>query len=870
MFKKAVILFFCGCMYININTITKIKQQTITTTLDTGNNQPSDSLINSKIYENIPTVTLEDVESNDESGSDQGISPILSAGRDPFISAASFNWGITRFKIRGYDYDFFETYVNGVPTDYIDNGFSSYNLWSGLNDVTRNRENSIGLNVSTFAFGSVGGLYSIDMRAAKQRKQLSVTIGTSNRTYDLRGGVTWGSEIKKKGWSIAVSLFGRWAKQGYIKGTSLQSISYYASVQKFFKNQSLALTAFGVPTKQGKATSTTEEAYDLAGSHYYNPNWGYQNGKIRNSRVEYRHQPVFILTHEWKPKDNMNVLSAASYSFGERAVSGLDRYNAKDPRPDYYKYLPSYIDDSTVQEQVRENILANPDLLQMDWNYLYSTNGDAGNYTTIKDVDGIPGNDVTGQRASYVLNDVVQKYQRFNLNSVYNVTVKNFDITAGASYQYNQTKNFKRVKDLLGADFYVDVDEFVEGDSGKYSSYAQADLNHPNRIVTVGDKYGYNYSQIIHKATTWGQFKANFKHIDFFTGVELSYTSQHRIGHFKNGMNPTESEGKSKSVNSFNYAVKAGLTYKINGRNYIYANGMYSTRAPYWNKLFISSRTSNEVANDVKSESIGSMELGYIFIHPKVKLKATGFFTKFKDGSNSIFFYDDTYESLTSYTVTQIDKIHAGAELGIEASLYKGLSASLAASIGKYFYSDRQQVIETIDADPNFKMVETVYTKGMNVGGTPQMAYSLGLNYRSKKFWYISANVNFFDWMWTDIAPSHRTERAVDALDPTSEQYKNILTQERLSKKGEWTLDLSGGYSWRLKSTFKKMKVKNAGNYYIVINAGISNVTNNRNIIVGAREQLRFDFEEKDPYKFPKKYSYAYGANFYLNLTFRM
>jgi len=340
MFKKAVILFFCGCMYININAIAKIKQDTSSTTLDTGNNQPSDSLINSKIYENIPTVTLEDVESNDESGSDQGISPILSAGRDPFISAASFNWGITRFKIRGYDYDFFETYVNGVPTDYIDNGFSSYNLWSGLNDVTRNRENSIGLNVSTFAFGSVGGLYSIDMRAAKQRKQLSVTIGTSNRTYDLRGGVTWGSGITKKGWSIAVSLFGRWAKQGYIKGTSLQSISYYASVQKFFKNQSLALTAFGVPTKQGKATSTTEEAYDLAGSHYYNPNWGYQNGKIRNSRVEYRHQPVFILTHEWKPKDNMNVLSAASYSFGERAVSGLDRYNAKDPRPDYYKYLP--------------------------------------------------------------------------------------------------------------------------------------------------------------------------------------------------------------------------------------------------------------------------------------------------------------------------------------------------------------------------------------------------------------------------------------------------------------------------------------------------------------------------------------------------
>ncbi|MEZ5055138.1 MAG: TonB-dependent receptor [Chitinophagales bacterium] len=621
------------------------------------------------------------------------------------------------------------------------------------------------------------------MRAAKQRKQLSVTIGTSNRTYDLRGGVTWGSGITKKGWSFSVSLFGRWAKQGYIKGTSMQSISYFASIQKMFKNQSLALTAFGVPTKQGKASSTTAEAYDLAGSHYYNPNWGYQNGKVRNSRVEYRHQPVFILTHEWKPKDNMNLMTAAGYSFGERTLSGLDRYNAKDPRPDYYKYLPSYIDDSTVQADMAAYIRENPELLQVDWDYLYATNKNPSNNVTIEDVNGIAGNNVTGQRASYVLNDVVQKYNRFNLNSVYNVSVKNFDITAGASYQYNQTNQFKRVKDLLGAEFYVDVDEFIEGDSGKYSSYAQSDLNHPNRIVKVGDKYGYNFSQVIHKAAAWGQFKANFKHVDFFTSVELSYTSQHRVGHFRNGMNADNSEGKSKSVNSFNYAVKAGLTYKINGRNYLYANGLYMTRAPYWNKLFISSRTSNEIASDVKSESVGSVELGYLFVHPKVKLKALGYFTQFRNGSNSIFFYDDYYESLTSYTVTQIDKIHAGVELGVEASLYKGLSASFATAIGKYFYNDRQVVIETIDADPNFKMVETVYTKGMNVGGTPQMAYSLGLNYRSKKFWYIGANVNFFDWMWTDIAPTHRTERAVDALDPNSEQYKAILTQERLSKK---------------------------------------------------------------------------------------
>lgn len=123
--------------------------------------------------------------------------------------------------------------------------------------------------------------------------------------------------------------------------------------------------------------------------------------------------------------------------------------------------------------------------------------------------------------------------------------------------------------------------------------------------------------------------------------------------------------------------------------------------------------------------------------------------------------------------------------------------------------------------------------------------------------------------MWTDFAPTHRTERAVDLVPYQSDQYNEYLKQERLSPKGG-TLDLFRGYSWRLKSTFKKMDGKNAGKYYLVLNAGLSNLTNNKNIKVGAREQLRFDYDEKDPSKFPNRYSYAFGINFFVNLTFRL
>lgn len=172
----------------------------------------------------------------------------------------------------------------------------------------------------------------------------------------------------------------------------------------------------------------------MAGTNYYNPNWGYQNGKVRSARVEYRHQPTFILNHEWTPKDNMNLTTAMGYSFGERSLSTIERnMNVDDPRPDYYKYLPSYLSDSTEAEdrdQLTQLIKNDPNILQINWDRLYDVNRLPARDTTINDVNGVAGNNVSGKNSVYVLADNTQFYHRFNFNTVYNVTVKKIDITA--------------------------------------------------------------------------------------------------------------------------------------------------------------------------------------------------------------------------------------------------------------------------------------------------------------------------------------------------------------------------------------------------------------------------------------------------------
>ena len=128
----------------------------------------------SSLLDNIPVVSLD--ENDNQDGSAQNISSQANAGRDPFHRAASFNFNAVRFRLRGYDADLYGTYMNGAPMENLDNGFTPFGLWGGLNDVLRNRQNTYGLQTSTMGFGNIGGANFIDTRAFKQRRQTNISI----------------------------------------------------------------------------------------------------------------------------------------------------------------------------------------------------------------------------------------------------------------------------------------------------------------------------------------------------------------------------------------------------------------------------------------------------------------------------------------------------------------------------------------------------------------------------------------------------------------------------------------------------------------------------------------------------------------------
>jgi hypothetical protein len=228
-------------------------------------------------------------------------------------------------------------------------------------------------------------------------------------------------------------------------------------------------------------------------------------------------------------------------------------------------------------------------------------------------------------------------------------------------------------------------------------------------------------------------------------------------------------------------------------------------------------------------------------------------------------FYDDEYQDLVNYALSHIDRLYFGGEFGIEAKIVRNITADAAASVGRYYYNSRQKAIVTVDNTATTVSEDEIYSRNYRIAGTPQEAYSTGITYRSPRFWFLSLTGNYFRQMWMDFNPLRRTYAATDGVtEVNSDKAHAILDQTQLPD--QYTLDFYGGYSWRIKHAYVEKRA-----LYLAINAGVNNLLNNTNIITGSSEQLRYDFSastEQNLSRFPPKYFYAYGLNYFLSLQF--
>lgn len=812
-------------------------------------------VLNNSLGTDAGVVVIDDSATDTEDGGSamQPTVGLLSSGRDAFQNVSAFELGAYWFRPRGVDNRFEDVMFNGVSMSKNDDGRIDFSNWGGLNDVTRYPyENVDNITPSEYAFGNLGGVAYYNTKASSYRKQTSLAYSFTNRSYLHRAMATYSSGMTKNGWAFTVSGSRRWGDRAILDGVYQDAYAYFAAIEKkFSERHSINFTGFGSPTYRASNSPNTQEVYDIMGKNY-NSYWGWQDGEKRNSRIRKVFEPMFMLTDYLKIGKNSNWINTVSYQIGSDARSRLDWFHASDPNPTYYRKLPSYglltADEFRAQSQI-------------DWNALYQAN-----YLNNQNMDG------SKRGAVYSVVEDVNKDKTFNFASHFDTRLKeNWKLNVNFNYQNLRSDNFRRVKDLLGAEYAYNLNAF-NGD-------VQYNTDDANTQVRVGDRTQYSYELLKNHYSLNVSTEVDFSKFNVVASIFSSYSESQRDGDYRSGIAAFKdnSKGKSAIYDALDAGIKGKVTYKINGKNFIVYNGAFFSLAPTLNELYINPRAVDYLTPGVKNQIINSNDLSYIMRGQVLKLRLSGYYTKISNSTEISRYYaavsDQTgsANTLINEAMTGVDKRYIGAELGFDVKITPTLNATGVASIGEYKYTNRPDVysFDDLNTISRYRSYGKANIKDYKVAGTPQKAFSFGLKYNSPKYWWVGASANYLMDQYLDFSALNKT--ASMYTDPgTNDPYAGVtpeLIQQLTAQKkfdDQFMLNANAGKSFRI------------GEYRLGISVSVNNILNNRNYVTGGFEQGRLanfpgvleESQRQTPYFGPKLW-YDRGTTFFTNVYLR-
>ena len=626
-------------------------------------------------------LNLAEMDLNDDEGKSQSMSSASSASQDVFNATISYAWSNARYRGRGYEQIYEQNYIEGLSFNSAERGQFNFSAMGGLNDATRYKEVVEGIEANNFTFGSLGLSTNYLQSATNYAQGWKVGVAGTNRNYKGAARATYSSGLMENGWAFTAQLAWRYSPYLDIKGQigegiSYNSFGYFLTAEKQWgKDKRLSLITFGAPTRRGQSSALTQETFDLTnqynktswGHNNYNPYWGYQDGKVRNSRVVESYDPTVIASFDWKIDEENHLKAAAGYHYSFYSNSALTFYNAPDPRPDYYRNLPSFLYDGQIDKDgyfIEEDLngkgmgnggyyndtYVGPSInmdtystlvdlwtsrddnaTQINWDALY-----AANYAN-------NANNPAGS-ARYIVERRHNDIQEGMINLNYrNTAVDHLTITAGLEAKGSQGIHYKTVDDLLGGNQWIDVDPFAERDikelatnigltQADIANVKQNDLRNPDAAVTTDGRFGYDYRINMINAKIWAQNEWKWNAVDLYYALQFSYSSIQRTTDMLNGrawylarLNPDNAtyylasnadavlagEVLPKRLNGYTHnfidpAFKLGATYKIDGRNQLKINAMAETKAPLGRDAYISPRVHDRAVENIYRHDLAS------------------------------------------------------------------------------------------------------------------------------------------------------------------------------------------------------------------------------------------------------------------------
>lgn len=631
----------------------------------------------------------------EERASNQEFPELLKSTPGVYTTKSGGGYGDSRINIRGFSSVNVAVMINGIPVNDMENGTVYWSNWAGLTDVTRSMQVQRGLGASRVAVPSIGGTINVLTKTTDASHGGSIFYGIGNDGYN-KLSFSASTGLTENGW--AVSLSGAKIQgDGYVDGTEFLGYNYFLNVSKQIgENHIISFTGTGAPQRHGQRQNrqSIPTFRDAPQGIKYNADWGYRDGQVVNVEDNFYHKPLFSLNHYWTINDRseLSTVLYASYGTGGGGGTGGD-------------FAP-----------------ARRDYEPMDIDALVEINRNSAD-----------GNALSWLRASR--ND----HSWHGILSTYtNHITSNINLLAGIDIRTYTGKHFTELTDLFGADYLLD----------------NSDVNNPNRVLKVGDKYSYNNDGVVNWQGGFLQAEYTKDKLAAFVNVSASNTSYKRIDYFLYMKDDPLRE--TDGYNFFGYQVKGGANYNITTNHNVFANVGYFEKAPDFDAVF--PNDNNEDINaDAENQKITSFELGYGYRNQQFTANVNVYNTNWADRtfSRSFTLGNDIYYA----NILGVDALHQGIEADFVYQPVSNFTLTGMVSLGDWRWkNDVDSVRITNEEQTQSYTIGRLYIKDIKVGDAAQTTFALGAAYTALPGLKIGVNYNYFNDLYASYDPTSRTD----------------------------------------------------------------------------------------------------------------
>lgn len=767
---------------------------------------------------------------------------MLNATVNPLYNFVTFNGRIFSWNLRGETQN--AKIVDGINWHSNIRQWSGDRLFTSISNVFKRNELLLNGSHSKNGYWAFPSLTLLSTENNQEKKSITIanSFSATQQTNNLKTvTVIYRSGEMRNQIKLSAALKLEDAPFGVLPNGYKQALNMFLSIDKKLNHlSSIGVSLFWNIGDQGRAATTTNEVLALSQQRAYSPNWGWYQQKVFFPSTRQTNTPIITLRYQKRWNERSTLIVNNGIVLGKESNSNLEWTRAADPRPDYYKYLPSFIADTVLGNQLREWYLQHPESLQINFDRLAHINKSS-----------------VGGRSFYVVNQENNALFMMHGNVQFSNNLKptlNFQI--GIHYAWDQIHFYNTMKDLLGGNFFYNYNGWMNDDSLALSF--QQDVLYPNKKIKQDEKWGADYLMRSFQTRPWIQMQKLGPKVEASIAVGYSVDGLVRVGYNQNGLF-ANSIGNSGFHYFSNADAKSQVIYKINGRIYCRTILFAQWLAPKHLSVYLDPEINIATSPYAMQAQRYGADFSVFYRSPNLKSTISWFRNLHNHVAENRMFYHDAYALFVYGSIGNMQSANTGIEFSLETSLFQNLKLNYATTYNSSYYLQNANY-QYVDIN-NLQVKESgwLQIKNLPSSNSPKIVNAISLIYQPV-FGYTLG-----------LTAIHANERSVSpSLFRRSDWVKNKVDPITWGQIRQVELLADQFAINAFASIFFQTKIVNTSRLYRW-NMSVS-ARNILNIVIPviAYEQTRFDYLRFNKNKFPLKYLMDAGTSVSLRIQLQI